>query len=153
LAAPVFSPAGDLSYYVPAGRWTNILNGEVIEGGGWREERHGYFSLPLLARPNSVIPLGGNSARPDYDYADGICFQVFELADGQSAAAPVYNTSGALESCFTISRRGERYAARNEGAAKPWTLLLRGIHDATVAVEGGARIRNTPEGLLVNPGF
>jgi alpha-D-xyloside xylohydrolase len=152
LAAPVFSPAGNLSYYVPAGRWTNILNGETVEGGGWREEHHGYFSLPLLARPNSVIPLGSDSTRPDYDYAGGVCFHVFELDDGQSAAAPVYNTSGAQETCFTISRRGETYTVRNEGAAKPWTLLLRGVHDAGVDVAGGSKIRDTPEGLLVNPG-
>ncbi|MDR2747418.1 MAG: alpha-xylosidase, partial [Treponema sp.] len=153
LAAPVFSPEGDLSYYVPEGRWTNILNGETIESGGaWRGEHHDYFSLPLLARPNSVIPMGNNTTRPDYDYAEGISFHVFELADGQSLTVPVYNTSGGQECRFTISRKGQAYTARNEGTAKPWKLLLRGIHNAAIAVEGGGAPQDTPEGLLVRVG-
>jgi alpha-D-xyloside xylohydrolase len=153
LAAPVFSPGGDLSYYLPEGRWTSILSGEVIEGGAWRGEHHGYFSLPLLARPNSVIPLGNNMSRPDYDYADGICFRVCELSDGASVTVPVYNSSGGRECLFTISRRGRTYNGRNEGASKPWKLLLSGVHPSDVdglAVEGGSGPRDTPEGLLVD---
>ncbi|MDR1443350.1 MAG: alpha-xylosidase [Treponema sp.] len=153
LAAPVFSPEGDVDYYLPAGRWTNILSGELTDSrGGWRRERHNYFSLPLLARPNSVIPLGNNAARPDYDYAEGICFHVFELADGQSVTAPVYNISGGLECSFTVSRRGQEYTVRNTGAVKPWTLLLRSVHAAGVVIEGGGSVSaaaDTPEGLFV----
>jgi alpha-D-xyloside xylohydrolase len=33
LVVPVFSPDGMVDYYLPAGRWTNFLNGEVVEGG------------------------------------------------------------------------------------------------------------------------
>jgi alpha-D-xyloside xylohydrolase len=152
LAAPVFSPAGDLEYYLPAGRWTSILSGERVDSAGlWRREQHGYFSLPLLARPNSIIPLGNERGRPDYDYADGICFHVFELADGASLEAPVYDLSGAPECRLTVSRRGNRYRARNEGALKPWNLLLRGIHgeEMSLDIEGGTvDTTDSPEGLL-----
>ncbi|MDR0731235.1 MAG: alpha-xylosidase, partial [Treponema sp.] len=155
LAAPVFSPSGKLDYYLPAGTWTNIISGERIESGGvWRREYHDYFSLPLLARSNSLIPLGNNKTQPDYDYADEICFHVFEQADGTSITAPVYDSSGAPESRFTLSRRGRSYTARHEGAIKPWKLLLRGIHSADVFVEDGAggraaNVKDGPEGLEV----
>ncbi|MGQ9596525.1 MAG: hypothetical protein ACUVQY_11435 [Thermoproteota archaeon] len=33
--------------------------------------KHGYLSLPLMARPNTIIPVGANDKRPDHDYADG----------------------------------------------------------------------------------
>jgi alpha-D-xyloside xylohydrolase len=33
LVAPVFAPDGTVEYYLPAGRWTNFLSGEVVEGG------------------------------------------------------------------------------------------------------------------------
>jgi alpha-D-xyloside xylohydrolase len=152
LAAPVFSPTGDLEYYLPAGRWTSILSGETVESAGvWRREQHDYFSLPLLVRHNSIIPMGNESGRPDYDYADGICFHVFELADGASLEAPVYDLSGALESRFTISRWGRICRVRNERAVKPWKLLLRGIHrdELTLDIEGGAvDTTDSPEGLL-----
>ncbi len=47
LAAPVFSPDGDVRYYLPAGQWRNLLTGAISEGGAWRSEQHNYFSLPL----------------------------------------------------------------------------------------------------------
>lgn len=46
LVAPVFSPAGDVTYYLPPGEWRNLLTGKIANGG-WRKERHDYFSLPL----------------------------------------------------------------------------------------------------------
>jgi alpha-D-xyloside xylohydrolase len=152
LVAPVFSPDGNVDYYLPKGAWTNILNNDTAEStGAWRSEHHGYQSLPLLARPNSVIPVGNNSQKPDYDYADGICFQVFELAEGQSAAAPVYDLKGCLACTFTVSRKGGTYTAKNEGAAGralgPWKMLLRGIHRAAGSITDGGD-EDTPEGLL-----
>lgn len=50
LVAPIFNPHGDVSYYLPAGEWRNLLTGEVVAGGKWRQERHDYFSLPLWVR-------------------------------------------------------------------------------------------------------
>ena len=47
----------------PPGRWTHFLTGQVVEGGRWVRERHGYLSLPLLARPNSIIA-GRRERRP-----------------------------------------------------------------------------------------
>ncbi|MDR1970324.1 MAG: alpha-xylosidase [Treponema sp.] len=152
LVAPIFDGGGKVDYYLPAGRWTPILSGESIESGGlWRKERHGYKSLPLLARPHSVIPLGNNKERPDYDYADGITFHVFELADGGEVTVPVYTLKGDLESRFTVSRRGGEYNAENSGSTKPWKLLLRGLRaGADTVVSGGLEVTNSPEGLLVS---
>lgn len=67
LVAPVFSESGWVDFYVPEGRWTNILTGDVLEGNRWHRQQHGTLSLPLLARPGTVIPFG-SSERPDYDY-------------------------------------------------------------------------------------
>jgi len=47
LVAPVFAESGEVTYYLPAGRWRHLLSGETAEGPGWRTEKHGYFSLPL----------------------------------------------------------------------------------------------------------
>ena len=77
LVAPVFSASGDVSFYLPAGEWTHLLTGERIEGGGWRQETHGFDSLPLYVRPGAVLPWGAREDRPDYDYLDGLRFRVF----------------------------------------------------------------------------
>ena len=48
LVAPIFSPDGEVTYYLPAGTWTSLINGEQREGGRWFTETHGYLSLPLF---------------------------------------------------------------------------------------------------------
>lgn len=55
LVAPVFSASGDVEYYLPAGRWTNWFTREVVEGGGWRRESHGFDSVPLWIREGAVV--------------------------------------------------------------------------------------------------
>jgi alpha-D-xyloside xylohydrolase len=47
LVAPVFSERGEVTYYLPQGKWRNFLTGDVVDGGMWRTETHGYMSLPL----------------------------------------------------------------------------------------------------------
>ncbi len=58
LVAAIFSPEGCVEYYLPKGRWTNILTGQVIEGVSWQREQHRYLTLPVLARPGSIIAMG-----------------------------------------------------------------------------------------------
>lgn len=149
LVAPVFTPDGTVDYYLPSGRWTNVLTGEVSEGGGWRREVHGYLSLPLMARPNSVIPFGANEGRPDYDYADGVTFHLFDLADGGRQAVQVPTVTGDAGMTLEVSRRGRRIELSARETSKPWRALLRGI-DAVRAVEGG-RAQATDLGTLLVP--
>jgi len=68
LVAPVFSAAGDVQYYLPAGVWTDHLTGEVATGPQWRTERHGFDSLPIWVREGAVIVTGSRDDRPDYNY-------------------------------------------------------------------------------------
>jgi alpha-D-xyloside xylohydrolase len=82
LVAPVLSADGEVSYYVPEGTWTNFLTGEQVTGPRWVTERHGFLSVPLLARPGAVIPVGAVDDRPDYDYADGVTLRLYQIPDG-----------------------------------------------------------------------
>lgn len=128
LVAPIFSPDGEVQYYVPQGIWTNILTGEKIVGGCWRKEKHGYFSLPLLARPNSIIPIGSVDTRPDYDYADNVTLNVYEIKNGQSAHAVVRNEKGEIELELEIERK-EGFFNVNilKECKKPWKLFFDGM--------------------------
>jgi alpha-D-xyloside xylohydrolase len=59
LVAPVFSADGEVEYYLPSGRWTNWFTNEVVEGGGWRREVHGFDTVPLWVREGAVVPIVG----------------------------------------------------------------------------------------------
>ena len=47
LVAPVFREGGEVTYYLPAGKWRHLLTGDVVDGPGWRTEQYDYFGLPL----------------------------------------------------------------------------------------------------------
>jgi alpha-D-xyloside xylohydrolase len=147
LVAPVFNEEGEVSYYVPAGRWTHLLSGEVVEGPRWAHERHDALSLPLLARPNSVLPLGADATRPDYAYADGVTLAAYELEDGAALTVAVPDGSGATAATFTVRRDGARVSAEREGGAGAWSLLL--VNARGEAQVRGAALADDPRGLLV----
>ncbi|MEV5891199.1 alpha-xylosidase [Nonomuraea fuscirosea] len=133
LVAPVLSADGEVSYYVPAGTWTRLLDGERVTGPGWRTERHGFDSLPLLVRPGAVIATGARDDRPGYDYADGVTLTAYEPAGGEVITVTVPAPDGRPAAVFEVSRAGSRLRARRiEGAPAPWNLRHAGTH-ATAA--------------------
>jgi alpha-D-xyloside xylohydrolase len=147
LVAPVFTYDQMVDYYLPEGTWTGFLSGQKVQGGGWRKEKHGFFSLPLLAQPNSIIPVGGRDDRPDYDYADGVTLQVYELAEGRHAPVVIRSLSGETAVTFDVTRSGKTITILRQGGDKPWQVLLAGVA-AVEAVEGGPS-ETTPQGMLV----
>ena len=102
LVAPVLSADGAVSYYVPDGTWTHFLTGERVTGPRWVTERHGFLSVPLLARPGAVIPVGAVDDRPDYDYADGVTLRLYQIPDG----ARVSTVIAAGDQEFITTRAG-----------------------------------------------
>jgi alpha-D-xyloside xylohydrolase len=121
LVAPVFSEAGDTSYYVPAGRWTGLLTGEVVEGPGWVHETHGFATVPLLVRPDSVLAIGERTDRPDYDYRDGITLRLYELAEG-ARTTTVPGPAGEPATTFEVTRSGGTVRVVRTGVAAPWRV-------------------------------
>ena len=136
LVAPVCTHDGSVDVYVPEGCWTNVLTGEQLEGGRWIRETYDFMTLPLLARPNCMIPLGAIEDRPDYDYADGVIFHVFALEDEGETSITIPTQNGEVAMHLTVSRKGSEITVKPRGALKPWSICLRGIDDV-VSVEGG----------------
>ena len=126
LVAPVFSHDGSVSYYVPEGRWTNLLNGKQVEGPGWKRETHDFLNLPLLVRPNSVIPLGSRTDRPDYDYSEGVTLHIHQLEDGTSTKVEIPSLDGKIETVFEIERTGNEIHIQRHGPTKVWNVALPG---------------------------
>jgi alpha-D-xyloside xylohydrolase len=149
LVAPVLSGDGTVSYYLPAGNWTRFLTGETVTGGGWRKERHSYMSIPFMVRPNTIIAIGSNQNRPDYDYASQVCLHLFELEEGRAATTKVYNPDGKAELEVTATRNHNIITVKTPGVGKPWSVLLRG-RTKIKALEGGSSSLES-RGILINP--
>lgn len=149
LVAPVFNPTGEVSYYLPEGRWTNFFTGEEVTGGRWVRETHDYLSLPLMVRPNSIVPVGSTDSRPDYDYVDGVDLQVFAVEKWQTVQTAVHNTNGQKELVATVRRMEETMTVNVQHTGKPFSITLRGVF-AVQAVENGDWI-HTDLGIRIQP--
>jgi alpha-D-xyloside xylohydrolase len=149
LVAPIFNESGTALYYLPEGTWTNFFTGEKLEGGKWHREHHHYLSIPLMVRPNSIIAVGKTDDRPDYDYADGVEFHVFELQDGQTASSRIFDRKGRLQTTVSAERNGNVMTIRSENAVKPWSVVLRGVYAA--ASVRGATCETVSHGVKLQP--
>ncbi len=100
LVAPIFNEDGKGRFYLPEGTWTDYLTNETYEGGRWYTKICDYNSIPLFVRENAIVAKGVRDDRPDYDYADGVEFRVYELnlsadsvlSDGKQTLATLHMT-------------------------------------------------------------
>ena len=120
LVVPVLDPDGDVDVYVPEGTWTSLLDGSTVTGPRWVRQRHATDSLPVLVRPGTVLPLGADVTRPDYDWAHGVTLAAYGLADGDEREVVVPSSSGGATT-FTVRRDGDRLRASGP-AEFPWRL-------------------------------
>ena len=91
---------------------------------GWKRETHDFMSLPLLVRPNSVIPIGIHTDKPDYDYSDGVTLQIFSFDDSYSTKVEIPSLDGKIETTFEIERKGNTIHIQRHGQAKIWNIAF-----------------------------
>ena len=148
LVAPVLNKEGNVSFYLPEGRWTHLLTNKVVEGGKWQQEQYDYFGLPLYVRPNSLLAMGAVKDRPDYDYADDVELHLFELEDGKSTRATVHNTKAELELDVEATREGNQIIFKvRKASGKAWNIVLRNITDVQAVEHGDSE--KTDEGVKI----
>ena len=96
---------GRVDAELPSGTWTDLFSGEQFSAARLRLMRS-VNAMPVLAAPNSIIPIGVNDRTPDYDYADRVTLHWFEPAARASVTLPdgtsftLTETDGAV-SCKT----------------------------------------------------
>ena len=121
-----------------AERWTDWFTGERFESGRFHRRRVPYERIPLLARPGAVVAVGACDDGPDYDWADGATFRVFEPRHG--SRGELFGRDGALLASLDVAEipggfefrlsagRGLRIALANVEPAK--------VEGATLSREG-----------------
>jgi alpha-D-xyloside xylohydrolase len=82
LVAPVLSADGTVTFYLPEGRWTSLLDGTAVSGARWFTQQHGFDTLPVYVREGAILPIGAVDDRPEYEWADGVELRWYQPTDG-----------------------------------------------------------------------
>lgn len=122
LVAPVFTASGDVDYYLPKGVWTNLLDGRRQEGGIWMHDKCGFDVIPLWVKENTILPMGTEEERPDYDYTKGVELHLFELSEGRHTVQ-LPSQGGSVSAEITVIREGDQYRTEVAGDAD-YRLIL-----------------------------
>jgi alpha-D-xyloside xylohydrolase len=141
----VFTASGTVTYYVPDGTWTHLLDGRTITGPRWVTETHGFESLPVLVRPGTVLPIGARTDGPEYDYAGDVSLHLFEPRELVDHTVRIPAPGGGIGATFDVAREGDTITVtRTDGAAGSWSVVLPA--GARVAAVAGADPVDEPAG-------
>lgn len=132
LVAPIFNEESLADYYLPAGRWTDFFTGEVKEGGRWIQEKHGYLSVPLLVRENSIVAIGAHDDKPDYDYGEDTELRIYEPAADTTVTETVYGMDGSEEIKISVTTEEGRISVSVDTGK---TVSVRLVNRKAKAVE------------------
>jgi alpha-D-xyloside xylohydrolase len=148
LVAPIFNEESKGDYYLPDGMWTNYFTDEVKEGGRWYHDVYDYFSLPLFVRPNTVLAVGADESRPDYDYSDGITYHVYQLSEGTESVCEVPNIEGEIDITLSATLNNGVMTIKLSKLTNNASIVLHHLHQAE-SVEGADLINNESDLILL----
>ncbi|MFM2477976.1 alpha-xylosidase [Celerinatantimonas sp. MCCC 1A17872] len=148
LVAPVFNERGDVRFYLPHGKWTQLFNNKQLSGGHWQQQNHDVLSMPVYVKPNTLLALGNNDQRPDYNYADGTQFSLFELEEQHQASSVIYDLEGHEVFRLTAYRRGSEITFESAGISQNCSICLRNIF--TLSHASYLTVEDSSEGLILS---
>lgn len=132
LVAPIMNDKGIAQYYLPKGKWTDVITGKVYDGEKWYTEKLDYFKMPILAKPNSIIVYGDFENDFEYDYLNNAEAVIYELEDGATAHTAVYSKDAELITEITAERKNNTVTVRYTKSDKRFTVKLSGSDKSAV---------------------
>ncbi|MCR4896095.1 MAG: alpha-xylosidase [Lachnospiraceae bacterium] len=122
LVAPVFNEEGRTSFYLPEGLWKNLLDGEVLSGGRWYERTYDYFHMAVFVKGDTILPVGGNKAVPDYDYLEDLTLHYYLPTEDRTCRIEIPDLSGTTLLEVEASCRNGKVHLQMKGDRKPEKL-------------------------------
>lgn len=146
LVAPVFKENGEADYYVPEGKWYNLLTDEVKEGGRWYTDTFDYHTMPLLVAPGKILALGSCCTKPDYEFAEGVTLALSYLADGERTEAVIPNLKGEPVMHVKAERSGQKITVNVQGGNGNWSGKVLWDKDAVIEKDDSHMVITLGEG-------
>ncbi len=137
LCAPVMNDQNLAEFYIPQtdADWVDVLTGKSYAPGKWYRETVDYFHMPILARPGSIIVYGAFRRDFQYDYLTEAEAVVYNLSDGATASARIYDTNGILLCELCAVREASTIRVTYTKTNVPFHITVHG--GSTVTAEPG----------------
>ena len=74
-----------------------------------------YFHLPLLVRENTILPVGKEEERPDYDYHTDTVLKVYEPKEGVPAEITIPDMNGQKKIHIQMSYENGKLRLTSDG--------------------------------------
>lgn len=125
LVAPIFNDRSEGNYYLPAGKWTNILTNKSydVAHGQWFKEHFDYMTLPLLARQNAILLEEPNAEHAKYDYLAASTLHVYQPTAGQHSQ-PLVDEEGNHQGEITVTIKDNKLTVDVSALKKLPTLYV-----------------------------
>lgn len=130
LVSPILNEEGIAQYYVPEGRWTDIITGKVFEGGRWHTHKCSYFEIPALAKPGSIIAYGDFTRDFEYNYLDNTEFVIYEPVEDVPMSCRIYDTDANEVFVLEAVKKNGRIEISCSKTSSDFTVRVAGTDNA-----------------------
>ena len=127
LVAPVMNAEGEVRAYIPSGIWTDLFTYEKIQGPRFITRKVIANSVPVFARPNSIIPTRTPDSNSGIGSLDNLTFTCFGLSQGAPAACEVFADGGQASGIISAEVSGNKIIVRTQNLGGTKHLILSGI--------------------------
>ncbi len=147
MVAPVFTEEGEVQFSLR--KVAGHTCGTTMSSGDPRhKQQHGFLSLPVYVRGNTLLALGNNDQRPDC-VAQRHGIPLLDLQDGHETVCEVPAADGSVIFTLKAARTGNTITVTGAGEAKNWTLCLRNVVKVN-GLQGGSQVESE-QGVVVTP--
>lgn len=141
LIAPVMNEEGIAEFYVPEGTWYDIVTNDIYEGGRYYSRKCNYFEMPILARPNSIVTFGEFATNNVvYDYLNNAEATIYNLEDGKTATATIFDSETNKLTDITATRNGNVIDVTYAPTDKTFMVVVAGTDKKVTAAAGTTSI-------------
>ncbi|OPJ64426.1 alpha-xylosidase [Clostridium oryzae] len=142
IIVPVMNEQGLAEFYVPEGKWIDIVTKDTYEGGRYYQRKCDYYQMPILARPNSIVTYGEFATNNVvYDYLQNAEVTIYSLEDGKTAAASIYDSEANKLTDITATRSGNVINVTYGKVDKNFKVVVAGTDKSAYAAAGSTSVQ------------
>ena len=135
VCAPVMNAEGTADVYLPEGKWTDIITGETVDGGRFVRRTCSFLEMPCYARQGAIIVYGNFEKNVVYDYVQDAKAVIYNLPEGQTSEAKIYDSEANLEVTVRAVNNGGKITVTATPTDKTFTVEISG--GASAKLGGG----------------